>query len=289
MPEAKIVVPQGMLKEASLAIAARIFGSEPSANEIALAGLEAALRWQRDKELTPEQKAEGVRRIRIVQNPNYFKTDEQLESWLEQFVPWVLSMHDEPESERPESVPYRWNARSLVGGGIEVCRGNHEKSAGCQWEAWPLRTPEPESVTNCRPLPKNYDDGRGRYKCSDCGNIFDPGSSFQSNCQNCVSIAHRVYLAKAYTAKHNGEPIPQPPSWIFLNLKEKMHGGSSIFDQGEESLCAIRLKDDVLKPEVKTPTDEEIVEQIKDLLRPEAGVWTSMIEAYRRGQKAGPK
>lgn len=185
----------------------------------------------------------------------------------------------------------------------QMCRDYHNEFCGeppvgmtqghylpVEWQRRMFIVPEPESATNSRPLPRNHDDGRGRYKCPECGHILEPGGSFQSDCQSCVSIAYRIYLAKAYTAEHNGEPIPTPPRWTFLYPKAKLHGGSSIFDQGEDSLCAIRLKDETPEPEVP--------ESIKDLLYRTRDVATPhmlvscaeaedrVIEAFRRGQQS---
>jgi len=66
-----------------------------------------------------------------------------------------------------------------------------------------------------------------------------------------------------YTAEHNGEPIPTPPRWTFLYRKSKPHGGSSIFDQGEDSLCAIRLKDEMPEPEMPEPEVDPLVMYIE--------------------------
>ena len=172
-----------------------------------------------------------------------------------------------------------------------------------EWQRRMFIVPEPESATNSRPLPRNHDDGRGRYKCPECGHILEPGGSFQSDCRSCVSIAYRIYLAKVYTAEHNGEPIPTPPRWTFLYRKSKPHGGSSIFDQGEDSLCAIKLKDEMPEPEMPEPEmpEPEVPEAIKDLISEYAtdssnkdalvramarGHNADVIEAYRRGQQS---
>jgi len=98
--ETKIEVPEGMLEAAKMAVQDY---NHFNPNDV-LPCLEAALRWQRDRELTPEQKAEGVRRLRNLRSSPYTENDEQLECWLEQFVMWIYRLYDAPEPEVPEEI-----------------------------------------------------------------------------------------------------------------------------------------------------------------------------------------
>jgi hypothetical protein len=133
MSETKIKVPEGML-EAVYEKRSRTFCITDAQN-IKVA-LEAALRWQRDNAPLPSAEfvAEFMKRGWSV--PPLALRDFGCR--------YARRMYDAPEPEEKQEIDHRWNVQIDGNGQVCICRGNHERSQGCQWEEWPPKPPVPE-------------------------------------------------------------------------------------------------------------------------------------------------
>lgn len=104
--------------------------------------------------------------------------------------------------------------------------------------------------------------------------------------ENAAVIRSATALLETAVQWLSNNPIPltvEMRDRIFTEFKAA--GGTGQLEWAS-FLCREWQRRMFLAPDLERQSDDEIKGKIADLLRPECGIYASMIEAYRRGQKS---
>ena len=149
----KYAVPGGMLTAAT--IAWQDHPASKGGRAAVVAAIEAALAWQ-ENEILHAKNVDFHRAILEAEKERWPGPDTSLpivqlrvsfEYGTSFARNYIASLYHAPEPHPLEdlkdlfvstyqSIPHRWNVRRHANGVVEVCRGDHEKNEGCEWEDW---------------------------------------------------------------------------------------------------------------------------------------------------------